>query len=181
MILTLATITAGVSAEQRGEMIFVRPPAPTVRFSGPWRPNGTGTETRVIGTVIDIRQVPVSHARVQLRDLKTGSVLATTDTNGIGEYAFSLVDPGTYVVEMVMADNSVVALSNAGSLRRYETMNTVVVLPGRWDFNTLSMVSLVNTSGFFGMSSLNTMTASTLTMAVASEVKTTSAEPVSPQ
>jgi hypothetical protein len=175
-----ATITAGISAEQRGEAVFVRPPSQAIRFSAPWVPNGSATETKVIGTVIDIRQVPVAHARIQLRDLKTGSVLATGDTNDAGEYSFTLIEPGTYVVEMVMADY-VLALSNAGSLRRFETLKTVVQLPGRWDYNTRSMVGIVNSSSFFGMSSLNTMTASTLTMAVDREVKPTSVEPVSPQ
>ena len=34
---------------------------------------------------------------------------------------------------MVMVDGYVVALSNAGTIARYETLQTVVQLPGRWD------------------------------------------------
>ena len=56
-----------------------------------------------------------------------------TLANDAGEYEFLLDDPGTYVVEMSMVDGYVLALSNAGSLARYETLHTVVQLPGRWD------------------------------------------------
>ena len=53
-----------------------------------------------------------------------------TIANDNGEYEFLVDDPGTYVVEMVMVDGYVLALSNAGSLARYETLHTVVQLPG---------------------------------------------------
>lgn len=180
VVLMFVTMSAGISAEQRGEMIFVRPTRSGVNFSGPWRPDGASTETKIVATVIDILQTPVALVRVQLRDLETGSVLATGETNRRGEYAFTQIEPGTYVVEMVMAEY-VVGLSNAGSLRRYETLNTVVQLPGRWDYDTRSVVVGVNAANFFGMGSLNTMTASTLTMAIESEIRPADVEPVSPQ
>jgi hypothetical protein len=45
-----------------------------VNFAAPWRPGGaTDTDTKIIGTVIDIRQVPVAGARVRLRNLETGN------------------------------------------------------------------------------------------------------------
>ena len=182
-ILTFATLGATTAAQQRGEVVLVRPNASgAVKFSAPWRPAGDTGDTRVVGTVIDIRQVPVTYARVQLRDLKNGSVLATDETNDLGEYEFKLIEPGMYVVEMVMVDNYVIALSNAGSLKRYETLTTVVQLPGRWDFNSRTMFAAVNASAFFGMGSTGTMTSSTLAMAVDSEVSPNNpGEPVSPQ
>lgn len=178
----IATLGATAAAQQRG-ITLVRPNTSTaVKFSAPWRPDGGTGETRVVGTVIDIRQVPVTYARVQLRDLKTGAVLATAETNELGEYDFELIDPGMYVVEMVMVDNYVIALSNAGALRRYETLNTVVQLPGRWDFASRTMFAAVNASAFFGMGSARTMTSSTLSLAVDSEIRPINpGEPVSPQ
>jgi hypothetical protein len=182
-ILTFAMLGATTAAQQRGEVVLVRPNSSgAVKFSAPWNPGGTTGDTRVVGTVIDIRQVPVTYARVQLRDLKNGKVLATDQTNDVGEYEFALVEPGLYVVEMVMVDDYVLALSNAGSLRRYETLTTVVQLPGRWDFNSRTMFAAVNASAFFGMGSTGTMTSSTLAMAVDSEVSPNNpGEPVSPQ
>ena len=182
-ILTFATLGATTAAQQRGEVVLVRPNSSgAVKFSAPWRPAGATGDTRVVGTVIDIGQVPVTYARVQLRDLRNGSVLATDETNNLGEYEFTLIEPGMYVVEMVLVDNYVIALSNAGSLKRYETLTTVVQLPGRWDFNSRTMFAPVYASAFFGMGSVGTMTSSTLAMAVESEVSPMNpGEPVSPQ
>ena len=182
-ILTFAMLGATAAAQQRGEIALVRPNASgAVRFSAPWRPSGSTGDTRVVGTVIDIGQVPVTYARVQLRDLKNGSVLATKETNDLGEYEFTLIEPGMYVVEMVMIDDYVLALSNAGSLKRYETLQTVVQLPGRWNFNSRTMYAPVNASAFFGMGSTGTMTSSTLALAMESAVSPINpGEPVSPQ
>jgi hypothetical protein len=175
--------TLGLSAaEQRGEVRLVKPPAAPIKFSAPWRPAGsTATETRVVGTVIDIRQVPVSYAKVQLRDLKTGLVLASDDTNDMGEYEFDVAEPGTYVVEMVMVDNYVLALSNAGSLARYETLQTVIQLPGRWDAAARSMFMPVAATAFFGIGSINSMTSTTIALAGDQDIRPVDAgESVSP-
>lgn len=128
MGLILAGIT--ISAEQT----FVPPPS-SLKFAEPWRPasNGNLGETRIIGTVIDIRQVPVANVRVQLRDLDTSLVEAQAVTSDNGEYEFIVTKGGSYIVEMVLVDGVVVALSNAGSLALHETLQTAIILPGRWD------------------------------------------------
>lgn len=141
-----------------------------VTFSSPWRPGGVGGDTKIIGTVIDIRQVPVSHAKVQIRNLETGNVEQQGEANDAGEYEFLLDDPGTYVVEMVMVDGAVVALSNAGALGRYETMQTVLQLPGRWDDVGRRMVVDQNMTSFLGMSARTTMAAATIEVAVENNI-----------
>ena len=84
--------------------------------------------------MIDIRQVPVAHAKVQLRNLVNGTVQQGRRVGRQRRISSSpSIDPGTYVVEMVLVDGYVLALSNAGSLARFETLQTVVQLPGRWD------------------------------------------------
>jgi hypothetical protein len=177
MLLTL-TVTA---AAQQGAVIR-REEAPAqgreversaVNFSGPWRPPGSSGATRVVGTVIDIRQIPVPNARVQLRNLDTGNVEQTVDSSDNGDYAFEVEGSGTYIVEMVMVDGYVVALSNAGSLARYETLNTVVQLPGRWDFASRNMVLPQSMTSYFGMSANTTITAQTLQIAIEQDVKPT--------
>lgn len=171
VLLTFAMLGATTAAEQRGEVTRIAPPPQAVKFLAPWRPAGAGTETRVVGTVIDIRQVPVSFARVQLRDLKTGLVVASVDTNEKGEYQFELGESGTYVVEMVMVDNYIIGLSNAGSLDRYETLQTVIQLPGRWDFAARAMIMPVGPTSFFGIGSSNTMTSTTIALAGDKDVR----------
>ena len=61
----IAVSAVAVSAQQSGVATLV-PRVQSLKFAEPWRPNGAGSATRVIGTVIDIRQVPVARAKVQL-------------------------------------------------------------------------------------------------------------------
>jgi len=152
-----------------------------VRRVDPWRPEGTRRDTKVIGTVIDIRQTPVAYARLVLRDLTTGKVEQEGASNANGEYEFTVLNPSTYVVEMMMLDGSVVALSNAGTIGRFETLNTVVQLPGRWEAGRAQLIIPQNLSNYFGMSAQTSMTAATLTLAADQNIAPTDAgEPVSP-
>jgi hypothetical protein len=179
---------ASVLAQQGAVIRREEPPAverdveqSSLNFAGAWRPDGASTATRVIGTVIDIRQVPVPNATLQLRNLDTGAVEQTIESNGDGEYGFDIDTPATYVVEMVMVDGYVVALSNAGSIARYETLNTVVQLPGRWDMMTRSVVATQRVANFFGMSAQTTMTSTTISLAVDASIPPANAGvPVSP-
>jgi len=169
-----------VSAKQSGVARLV-PRAQNLKFTEPWRPNGAGSATRVIGTVIDIRQVPVARAKLQLRNLATGAVDQVTESNENGEYTFDMENPGTFVVEMVLVDGYIISLSNAGSLARFETMQTVIQLPGRWDAVVSNMIMQQNFTGFLGMSAETSMTNATLSLAAQEDVKTADAgEPVSP-
>ena len=160
------------AAEQRGEVMRVPRPTQGVKFLEPHRPaDANGTATRVVGTVIDIGQVPVLLAKVQLRDLRTGMVVATDETNEKGEYLFELAEAGTYVVEMLLVEGQVLALSNAGSLGRYETLQTVIQLPGRWDFASRSMFMSPGATSFFGIGSSSSMTSVTIALAGDNDVR----------
>jgi hypothetical protein len=127
--------------------------------------------TQVTGSVIDIRQVPVAGATVQLRNLETGNIESTTEADENGEYEFSVDESGTYVVEMVMVDGEIVALSNAGSLATYETLQTVIQLPGRWDAETRRVFATQSVTNFLGMSAETSMTTQTIQIAIDSNIK----------
>ena len=158
----------------------VPPPRSTVTLIEPWRPNNTG-DTKIVGTVIDIRQMPVAYARVQLRNLVTGQIAQTGESNDHGDYEFIVDEPSTYVVEMVLVDGYVIALSNAASLSRYETQQTVIQLPGRWDAASSRLITPQNLGTYFGASGANTMTNTTLEMAIDQNVTPADpGEPVSP-
>lgn len=163
-------IMVGVTAaaEQRGSASLVPPPPSGISsgltFAAPWRPDGSGG-TQIVGTVIDIRQVPVAKVKVRLRNILTGEIVAESESNGNGEYSFPEVEPGTYVVEMFIDNRYIVALSNAGSIARNEIMQTVVMLPGRWDDATQTVVAPLNAGMFGGMSAATTMAAATMTAA----------------
>ena len=173
-------VTSSALLAQSGSIRLIPPTAPGVKFAQPWRPAGIAGDTLIIGTVIDVRQVPVAYAKVQLRSLVTGTVQQEGEANEYGEYKFAVETPGTYVVEMVVVDGYVLALSNAGSLARFETLRTLVQLPGRWDMQLRNMVMPQNTASFFGMSAQNTMTAATVNLALDMKIApVNSGEPVS--
>ena len=114
----LAVLIAIARGDLRVAQRDARPAAAQafVSASAGARPARDG-DTKIIGTVIDIRQVPVANAQAaaaQSRRPATSNRKATSNENG--EYEFTVAEPGTYVVEMVLVDGYVVALSNAGSL-----------------------------------------------------------------
>jgi hypothetical protein len=184
LIVAIACVALGATSSgllaQTGS-IRLAPAAPSgVKFAQPWRPAGIAGDTKIIGTVIDIGHVPVAHAKVQLRSLITGTVQQESETNENGEYEFAVDTSGTYVVEMLTIDGYVVALSNAGSLARFETLRTLVQLPGRWNIQLSNMVMPQNTTSFFGMSAQTTMTSATLNLALDMNIApVNSGEPVS--
>jgi len=71
---------------------------------------------------------------------------------------------------MVTVEGTVLALSNAGSLLRDETLQTVIQLPGRWDFASGTMIVTPDISTFFGISSRTTITAITIQLAMEQKV-----------
>ena len=157
-------------------------PAPTgVRLAEPWRPAGTKGLGRIVGTVVDEHRARVPNARVQLRNLITGEVEQETTANERGEYDFTTANPSTFVVEMIMVGGSVVALSNAGSVSRDATLQTVIQISGRWDVPSSRVVPRQHVTDYFGMSSRATMTAATLELAVNLDIPASDpGEPVSP-
>ncbi len=175
----LGATSSGLLA-QSGSIRLV-PAAPSgVKFAQPWHPAGISGNTMVVGTVIDIAQVPVASAKVRLRSLITGTVEQEGESNELGNFEFAIHVPGTYVVEMVTVDGYVAALSNAGSLARYETLRTLIQLPGRWNTQLRRMVIPRNTASFLGMSAQSTMTSATLNLALQMHIApVNSGEPVS--
>ena len=182
LTLVAVLLAIGTSLTAQGTARRIVPQQAGFKFVAPWRPSfAKSGGTKIVGTVVDIRQIPVTKAKVRLRDLDKGQILGESDTNENGEYSFETLEPGTYVVEMVLTDGTVVALSNAGALSRYETLNTVVQLPGRWNVALQNMTVSNNLAGFVGVSSETTMTLVTVTLATSGNVPPADpGEPVSP-
>ena len=177
-VAVIGLVLAGISVA--AEQSFVPPPA-GLQFSAPWRPAGAKGDTRILGTVIDIRQVAVAKVKVQLRNLDTGAVMDEAETNANGEYEFDVETPSSFVVEMVLVGGYVIAISNAGSLARFDTLQTVIQLPGRWDTVRQNLIPNQVTLGFVGVSAQTSLTGATLTLAVGQGISPVSAgEPVSP-
>jgi hypothetical protein len=170
-------LAAGATIAQQG---FV-PPQTGVRFLERYRPANATSDGKVIGTVVDSTQMLVPDAPLRLRNLSTGEITEEGTSNSKGEFEFTVLNPGTYVVELISGDGYVVALSPAGSLARYETFETRVQIPGRWDRPRQSVVIDPTVTTYLGTSGQLTLTSRTLELAIEQNITPRDAgEPVSP-
>ena len=80
-ILAIALFTSATITAQSVSVRRVLPPSSGVRLLAPWLPGNVRGVTRVIGNVIDIRQMPIARTRVQLRNLNTSQITAVQDTD----------------------------------------------------------------------------------------------------
>lgn len=85
----------------------------------------------IIGTARGAGRGPLPEAQVQLRDLRTGQVVERVTADADGRFAFRSLEPSTYLVEMTLADGSVVALSEAVTIGSGEIIQTLVQLASR--------------------------------------------------
>src|SRR4051794_10713661 len=66
---------------------------------------------------------------VRLRDARFGRIVDTQMTDKSGLFAFKTVDPGSYIVEIVSADRSVLAASQLLTVDAGQAVSAVVKLP----------------------------------------------------
>jgi hypothetical protein len=92
-----------------------------------------GTRTSVFSTVqgnaLTSTSSPLPGATVQLRDIRLGRIIGTMLTDKTGLFAFSALDPGNYVVELLGHDESIMAVSEMVSPGPGEMRSVVVKLP----------------------------------------------------
>lgn len=71
---------------------------------------------RIAGTVRDAQGQPLPNAKLQLRNVDTGQVIARTRAGASAAYEFNAVPPGNYIVEIVDESDRVIGLSAATAL-----------------------------------------------------------------
>ena len=114
---------AGVSARS----VARTPPMPRVIAAA--RP---AVPTMIQGNALNSTNGQVANAVVRLRDARFGRIVGTEITDQSGLFAFRNVDPGTYIVEMMAADeSSVLAASQLLNVNAGEVVSAVVKLPFR--------------------------------------------------
>jgi len=72
---------------------------------------------------------PASRRTVQLRDAQSGRVVASNTTDKAGAFTFSGVQPGSYIVEVLGANQSVLAASSVLTVQAGQTLSVVLGLP----------------------------------------------------
>jgi hypothetical protein len=95
----------------------------------------SGTRSSVLATIqgnaLNSTNGPMPDTQVRLRDARFGRVVETQLTDKSGIFAFKVVDPGSYIVEMVANDQTLLAASQILNVNAGEALSAVVKLPLR--------------------------------------------------
>jgi hypothetical protein len=85
----------------------------------------------VRGVVWNSDNTPIGNAKVRLRNIDTGRVVAASETSTSGQFLFANVAKSSYLVELVSDSGKVLAVGPAFRIGPGETVSTVVRLPTR--------------------------------------------------
>jgi len=93
--------------------------------------NGSQTALATIrGTALDGGNLPLSSSAIRLRDARSGRVVGTVMSDKLGTFTFRGVDPGSYIIEVMAADKTMVlAASGVINVSAGEAVTTLVQLP----------------------------------------------------
>ena len=111
------------------QLLRAQQPPPT---GTPGAQPGTLTTNQTGAISGDVRtgdKDPASRRTVQLRDAQSGRVVASNTTDKAGAFTFSGVQPGSYIVEVLGANQSVLAASSVLTVQAGQTLSVVLGLP----------------------------------------------------
>ena len=77
------------------------------------RPGQPASSASLSGTASDVNGHVLSDSSVQLRNVSTGQLVATGMTNGVGQFSFERLPPGSYVVEVVNSAGQIIGTSGS--------------------------------------------------------------------
>jgi hypothetical protein len=80
----------------------------------------------VEGVAQSADKAPLPNFRVNVRNANTGELAGSTTSNQAGQFAFTSLQPGSYVVEIVDATGKVVGLSTSVSVAAGSTVTVTV-------------------------------------------------------
>jgi hypothetical protein len=98
------------------------PPAKTAARASAASKGGTS----ILGVVWNVDNTPIPGARVQLRNLVSGKVDATALANQTGQFTFSQIEGGRYVVELLGQNGKIVTVGHAFVIAPGESVATFV-------------------------------------------------------
>ncbi len=88
--------------------------------------------TTIQGNALTSTNGQLANVSVRLRDVRYGRVLGTTSTDKAGLFTFHVADPGSYIVEILGADQtSVLAASQILNVDAGDMVSAIVKLPFR--------------------------------------------------
>jgi hypothetical protein len=87
--------------------------------------------TTIQGNALDSSNAQMSGVVVRLRDARFGRIVDTQLTDRAGVFAFRGVEPGSYIVELVGKDQTILAASQLLTVNAGDAVSAVVKLPLR--------------------------------------------------
>jgi len=90
-----------------------------------------GVLTTIRGNALDSMGGPLVEAPIRLRDARSGHIIDAQKTDKTGVFEFRGVDPGSYIVEILGPDSTVLAASQLLNVDSGDSASAVVKLPFR--------------------------------------------------
>jgi PDZ domain-containing secreted protein len=87
--------------------------------------------TTIQGNALNSTNGQMNHVVVRLRDARFGRIVDTQVTDDRGIFEFKAIDPGSYIVEMLATDQTIMAASQLLSVNAGEAISAIVKLPFR--------------------------------------------------
>ena len=119
-------LLVGVTLASSPRPLEKREPGTVVRNDNPGVDNAI-----VLGTAWKADNTPLAEARVRLRDVQTGTIVANTIANANGEFRFDGVDDGAYIIELVTDRGWVRAIGKLFGVKSGRNIATSVRLSGK--------------------------------------------------
>ena len=85
-----------------------------------------GSDNALVGLAQNSLNAVIPHARVVLRDIRTGEALQQATADELGQFSFIDLVPSEYVVELLGPDGAVVAASEVVTTSKGRLLRTVV-------------------------------------------------------
>jgi hypothetical protein len=89
----------------------------------------SGVFSTIQGNALNAAGGQLGNVAVRLRDARFGRVIDTQVTDKTGAFVFKSIDPGSYVVEVMGADRTVMAATQILNVNAGQAMSAVIKLP----------------------------------------------------
>jgi hypothetical protein len=139
-VLLVVMATPPIHAGQTGGVARVPDEVPSpvaVRI-----PPALHSSSVIQGNALDSTDGPLSKATVRLRDARFGRIVETHYTDEAGLFEFTGIEPGTYIVELLGSNQSILAASQLINVNAGDSVVTLVKLP----FKTPPFADLMGTT-----------------------------------
>jgi len=104
-------------------------------------PKGGSKLSTILGNALDSTNGQLANVTVRLRDARLGRIVDTQFTDKSGMFAFKMLEPGSYIVEIIANDQTILAASQLLGVQG-GAVSAVVKLP----FRTTQFAGMMGTA-----------------------------------